>query len=55
MELKARQAVPDGYVRPSFPSLYRPTFRSTQMQVGVFLYEAEGGSRFHVRSSVRQP
>ncbi|RXK39705.1 hypothetical protein M231_03060 [Tremella mesenterica] len=33
--------IPEGYVTPSFPSLYIPTFRSTRLQVGIFLYEAE--------------
>ncbi|KAK8849784.1 hypothetical protein IAR55_005120 [Kwoniella newhampshirensis] len=34
-------SIPDGYVTPSFPSLYIPTIHSTIEQRGVFLYEAE--------------
>lgn len=40
--------IPDGYVMPSFPSLYIPTFVSTREENGIYLYEAEGMPRSHI-------
>jgi hypothetical protein len=36
--------VPAGYLTPSFPSLYVPSFDVTQAERGIFIYEAEGES-----------
>ncbi|CAD6579754.1 MAG: hypothetical protein TREMPRED_002560, partial [Tremellales sp. Tagirdzhanova-0007] len=38
--------IPDGYVTPSFPSLYIPTLSSSRELSGIYLYEAEAIWRF---------